>query len=1088
MTPRRTPDEEPGHDQPQASSDPQNTAPPPPPQWLNEPQSSTDAPLLPDVPFAVGPGEGDATRDDGADPMRTEVFTAKDAAPASPPSSPAPEETVTDLSAWLPAESGTATPEASTASPTVADDAADSTADSAGQADDIERTRADSDQGAGTGQATQQVPRPQQSASEPQQQMPGESAVAPFPYAQHIPGTPLPAPTPTPTQQPPAHQPPAQEPPASSGPEPFPYAQEIPDAKPVLPASTPTAPPSQPPAPFPFPQEIPGDKPQPTPFPYAQEIPGQNPPGPPSTQVDEPASRPVAPPPQIDEPWRTAPSGKKKRGSGKLGKRIALIGGAGLAAAALVAGGVVVVSNLGGGDDEGAGGDAQLARSVFPVDGSVRTDGRDQELTAVEAVGDTVVAVGAEWDAQSSRGQFLVSTDGGRSFRSAEVRGEDDGEPGPKEVPRVVGGSSRGWVAIGRRAGGAGVVWTSKDGRSWRRQPDAVGNPFGPGNRVRRVIGSDHGFLAIGDHSAKGDFSDAVPAVWVSADGTRWEARFGDQVSLPVNGGRVTVLENAVASGGTMLLEGLHVPSGRNARPGRRVWRSTDGGRSWTETKVPVPKGNRGLVIGGGPVGFAALRDAKEGRKTFGHMYLSKDGASWTEAGRLEASGYRRVIRLLASGNAYTAMVARGRDILLSRSADGRTWQDAGSLPSENGRIVHSGTVSGEQTIAVGRTTGSGDADALLAVWDGRGSQLPVDVAKIPGAVRPDHSVTSVGVTADRAVAVGSSGGDAAIWTSLDGSTWSRAQGEGTALSRPGPQKLLSVVHGNAGWLAVGSDQAAPRRPLVVTSSDGATWEAVDSGEQFKPAKNTSLATFAATYGPAGYVIVGEDGLSAATWFSTDLKTWERGRSVGNNGLEALPNSNRWLRDVASGPSGYVAVGGLRDPALGKGPAARPAVWTSPDGKQWTLQQLPLLGGLAEAFLTHVAMKGNTVVALGTGAAGSTSTPVGYVSTDGGKTWRESRPAAPEETDNIKVTALTATSNGFVATGTAGRDGSTDVVSWTSADGSSWSGAKHDGKGLGGPGDQEITGLTPFKDHLLGVGRNMDQSDEQPVLWRRPIP
>jgi hypothetical protein len=294
---------------------------------------------------------------------------------------------------------------------------------------------------------------------------------------------------------------------------------------------------------------------------------------------------------------------------------------------------------------------------------------------------------------------------------------------------------------------------------------------------------------------------------------------------------------------------------------------------------------------------------------------------------------------------------------------------------------------------------------------------------------------------------------------------------------------LTSVTSGKAGWLAVGSDQVNPRRPLVVASADGTSWQAADSAEQFRPAKNTPLATYAATSGPAGYVIVGEDGLSAAVWFSADLKTWERGASVGKNGLEALPGSNRWMRGAAAVQSGYVAVGGLRDAAAGSGPAARPAVWTSPDGKQWTLQQLQLPGGVPEGSLTHVAAKGDVVVAAG----GTGTAPLAYVSTDGGKTWKQTALPNPQDTTNLQVTALTATPKGFAVTGTSGAPNGTDVVSWSSADGLTWSGAKHEGAGLAGRGEQAIAGLATFKERLLGVGRSIDETREQPVLWDRPV-
>ena len=935
-------------------------------------------------------------------------------------------------------------------------------------------------------------PPPTPPASSPP---PAPPAPEPFPYAQQIPDTPVPAPTPPAPPAPPANAastppappaPPAPPTPPRSEPEPFPYAQQIPDTpKPQPQQAAHQAPPAPPqssaPEPFPYAQQIPGTPQQQAPHqqqPHQQQAPHQQ-----QDAHDGPV-RPVAPPPQIDEPWRTTPSPKKGKGL-KVGKKPLLIGVAGLAAAAVVAaGGFVAVNLLGGDGGGGSDGTARLAGSVFAIDPNAATDGRDQQLTSAAAAGTTVVAVGAESDGRTRRGQFLVSTDGGRTFKPAEVQGDGAGGLVQGELPRVVAGSAKGWVAIGVKPGG-GVVWTSQNGQTWTRQPDTAGQPFGPNTRVRRIAASDAGFLALGDTTRKGDFSDAEPTIWTSPDGTAWQARSGGAIGLPFERGTIHLLE-AAGSGDVLLLEGLHTanPGAKKPRQGRRVFRTTDGGRTWTETKVPVPKGTRGLMIGGGPTGFVAIREIQGGGKSYGQAFTSRDGNSWTRSGRLQAPGYQRTTRILASDQGFAAVVARGNDTLVSRTADGSSWQDGGSLPVRPGRSLNGAALAGGQAVLVGSDNGGGELNALLGVYDAGGTQLPVDITKVPGAVRPDHTVTAVTGGSDQAVAVGSARGDAAIWTTADGKTWTRAQAGQGVLTRPGPQQLLGVTQGRAGWLAIGADQINPRRPLVAVSADGRTWQTGDSAEQFKPAKNTALATYATASGPAGYVIVGEDGLSAATWFSADLKTWERGRSVGRNSLEALPNSNRWMRGVAAAQSGFVAVGGLRDPAVvGNAPAARPAVWTSPDGKAWTLQQLQLPGGVAEGMLTHVAAKGNVVVAAGGGTAA-----LFYVSTDGGRTWKEARPPVPEGASKVQVTALTATPKGFVAAGVSGEPGSTDVVSWTSADGTTWQASKPEGTGLAGDGAQSIGGLTSFKDRLLGVGRSVDSTRDQPVLWDRPVP
>jgi hypothetical protein len=370
----------------------------------------------------------------------------------------------------------------------------------------------------------------------------------------------------------------------------------------------------------------------------------------------------------------------------------------------------------------------------------------------------------------------------------------------------------------------------------------------------------------------------------------------------------------------------------------------------------------------------------------------------------------------------------------------------------------------------------------MMVVRDGQGQDVQTSLGATGGVVQPDKAVAAVGTANRRVVAVGSTNGDPAVWTSADGRAWQR----GRTPARDGRQRLTSVTAGNAGWLAVGLDGTAPRHPLVLTSQDGSSWQATDGTGVFKPGGRVALTTYAATMGPAGYVIVGEDGFSAAAWFSADLKSWQRGTGPDKNALVGTGTTGRWMRDAVGGPFGYVAVGGLNDPSAGGRPS-RPAVWVSSDGRKWTLQQLPLPGGTIGGWFDHVSAKGSQLVATGTATEPTGSRAFAFSSADGGRTWQQA-PLPGGDATNATVTSATATPRGFVIAGTTGEPGSADVVLWTSADGRTWTSVRPAGTGLSGTGDQRLTGLTAVGTDLVGVGVTADHTGQQPTLWRRPLP
>jgi hypothetical protein len=153
----------------------------------------------------------------------------------------------------------------------------------------------------------------------------------------------------------------------------------------------------------------------------------------------------------------------------------------------------------------------------------------------------------------------------------------------------------------------------------------------------------------------------------------------------------------------------------------------------------------------------------------------------------------------------------------------------------------------------------------LATVWtsiDGiTWAQLPYDEASV--GVGEILSVTS---TASGLVAVGMGGSDdgerafvPAVWTSLDGITWSsRILHDQAGL---GVSAMVSVTAGGPGVVAVGGESGA----AVWTSTDGIGWTPVLANESFSAEAGMASVTF----GGPGFVVVGRDGDDAAVWVAT---------------------------------------------------------------------------------------------------------------------------------------------------------------------------------------------------------------------------
>jgi hypothetical protein len=359
-----------------------------------------------------------------------------------------------------------------------------------------------------------------------------------------------------------------------------------------------------------------------------------------------------------------------------------------------------------------------------------------------------------------------------------------------------------------------------------------------------------------------------------------------------------------------------------------------------------------------------------------------------------------------------------------------------------SGQQVFSVTVGGPGLVAVGKSHPD-RPETPLAVWtsvDGVDwSRVPHDEAVFGG---PDKQwMWSVTAGGPGLVAVGAASSgtdeDAAVWTSVDGITWSRVPHDQAVF---GGATMLSVTVGGPGLVAVGNSKSGGPDSVaaVWTSVDGVTWLRVPHDEAVFGGPDEQWMNEVIVGGP-GLVAVGTDGrgawdnnggLVAAVWTSVDGVTWSRvphDEAVFGQPDGASPAMIR----VAAGGLGLVAVGSSND--------NRAVVWISVDGIAWS--RIPLDEGIFGdgGFIFDLTAGGPGLVAIGN----SNSVATAFTSVDG-ITWSKV-PLLDEAGDPALFYAgygwnVISTGSGFVAIG----EHSSEAALWTSVDGIAWSRVTHE--------------------------------------------
>jgi len=173
--------------------------------------------------------------------------------------------------------------------------------------------------------------------------------------------------------------------------------------------------------------------------------------------------------------------------------------------------------------------------------------------------------------------------------------------------------------------------------------------------------------------------------------------------------------------------------------------------------------------------------------------------------------------------------------------------------------------------------------------------------------------------------------------------------------------RVTQVVEGPAGLLAVGRYPAgACGGPAHVdalwASSDGVSWTRISLAAAFSTA---SVYTIAA--GPTGYIAMGtlKDGTTDALWVSDDGKSWR------STGLPKPASGVFEANDVANFDASYLISGAVRgDEGCGGYQTVKPSLWWSADGTSWTRSVLPGAAPASDAWMTMTRVSDKTLVAI----------------------------------------------------------------------------------------------------------------------------
>jgi hypothetical protein len=422
--------------------------------------------------------------------------------------------------------------------------------------------------------------------------------------------------------------------------------------------------------------------------------------------------------------------------------------------------------------------------------------------------------------------------------------------------------------------------------------------------------------------------------------------------------------------------------------------------------------------------------------------------------------------------------------LLVAACGDGGDGTPSTSPATSQAVTTTTAAATTSVTVASSTTVTTMTTSTTQAAGAGEWVRVAADAAVFGGA--GDQTMASVAAGGPGLVASGQdfSGGDgdAAVWVSADGLAWSRVLAGEAVFGGAADQAMVMVAAGGPGLVGVGYDfSGGDGEATVWTSPDGLTWSRVPADEAVFGGTGDQVMAALAAGGPglvaAGYDSSGGD-RDAAVWVSPDGLAWDR--VPGNEGVFGGGADQTIWSVTAGGPglvaAGYDSSGGDRDAA----------VWVSPDGLAW--DRVPgnegVFGGGADQTIWSVTAGGPGLVAVGDDVSGGDGDAAVWTSPDG-LAWSRV-PADGAVFGGVADQSLQAVASGgpgLVAVGFDFAGGDQDGAVWSSADGLVWSRASVEEAVLGGTNNQFMRRVMAGGPGLVVVGADSSGGDRDGAVW-----